>query len=133
MSEPKKNAKMTVFKTDRHEDLAGMVFVALAVISVLVYMAFIVPSITLKAPLDGKILSVAIQPGAQVKQGDLLYSMEFKEKKYVHDKLEEKMTTKEVRAKTNGKILSVSAKAGDEVKKDKQPIMELEHEKGKLP
>jgi biotin carboxyl carrier protein len=133
MSEPKKNAKMTVFKTDRHEDMAGMVFVSMAVISVLVYMAYIVPSITLKAPLDGKILAVSVQPDVQVKKGDLLYSLEFKEKKYVHDKLEEKMATKEVHAKTNGKILSVSAKSGDEVKKGKNAILVLEHEKGKLP
>lgn len=124
---------MTVFKTDRHEDMAGMVFVALAVISVLVYMAYILPSITLKAPLDGKIVAVSVQPDAQVKEGDLLYSLEYKEKKYVHDKLEEKLTVKEVHAKTNGQIISISAKPGDEVKKDKQPIMELKHEKGRLP
>lgn len=133
MSEPKKNTKMTVFKTDRHEDMAAMVFVSIAVVSVLVYMAFIVPSITLKAPLDGKILAVSVQPDVQVKKGDLLYSLEFKEKKYVNNKLEEKMVAKEIHAKTNGKILSVSAKPGDEVKKDKNPILELEHEKGVLP
>ena len=133
MSEPKKNTKMTVFKTDRHEDMAAMFFVAVAVASVLVYMAFIVPSITLKAPLDGKVLAVSVQPGVQIKKGDLLYSLEFKEKKYVHDKLEEKMITKEIHAKTNGKILSVSAKPGDEVKKDKNVILVLEHEKGALP
>lgn len=133
MSEPKKNTKMTVFKTDRHEDMAAMVFVTIAVVSVLVYMAFIVPSITLKAPLDGTITAVSVQPEAQVKKGDLLYSLEFKEKKYVHDKLEEKMVTKEIHAKTNGKILAVNAKAGDAVKKDKNPILVLEHEKGALP
>jgi len=133
MSEPKKNTKMTVFKTDRHEDMAAMVFVTIAVVSVLVYMAFIVPSITLKAPLDGKILAVSVQPDTQVKKGDPLYSLEFKEKKYVNNKLEEKMVAKEIHAKTNGKILSVTAKAGDEVKKDKNPILVLEHEKGALP
>lgn len=133
MSEPKKNTKMTVFKTDRHEDMAGMVFVTLAVITVLLYMAYIVPSITLKAPMDGKILAISVQPQDQVKEGDLLYSLEYKDKKYVHEKLEEKMTTKEVHAKTNGQILSVSAKVGDEVKKDKNSIMELKHEKGRLP
>lgn len=133
MSEPKKNTKMTVFKTDRHEDMAAMCFVTFAVISVLVYMAFIIPSITLNAPMDGKILSLLVQPGTQVKKGDMLYSLEFKEKKYVHDKIEEKIATKEIHAKTNGRVLSVSAKPGDEVKKDKSPILVLEHEKGALP
>ena len=133
MSEPKKNVKMTVFKTDRHEDMAAMVFVTIAVVSVLVYMAYIVPSITLKAPMDGKVLAVSVEPQAQVKKGDLLYSLEIKEKKYVHDKIEEKVVVKDVHAKTNGKILSVSAKPGDEVKKDKNAILELEHEKGDLP
>lgn len=133
MSEPKKNTKMTVFKTDRHEDMAAMVFVTIAVVSVLVYMAFIVPNITLKAPLDGKILAVSVRPDTQVKKGDPLYSLEFKGKKYVNNKLEEKMITKEIHAKTNGKILSVTAKPGDEVKKDKNPILVLEHEKGALP
>lgn len=133
MSEPKKTTKMTVFKTDRHEDMAAMIFVTTAVVSVLVYMSYIVPNITLKAPMDGKIIAMSAQPDTTVKKGDLLYSIEFKEKKYVHDKLEEKMATKEIHAKTNGKILSVSAKAGDDLKKDKTPVLVLEHEKGALP
>jgi multidrug efflux pump subunit AcrA (membrane-fusion protein) len=133
MSEPKKNTKMTVFKTDRHEDLAAMFFVTIAVVSVLVYMAYIVPSITLKAPMDGKVVAISVQPEAQVKKGDLLYSMEIKQKKYVHDTLEEKIVTKDFHAKTSGKILSISAKPGDVVKKDKNEILVLEHEKGVLP
>lgn len=133
MSEPTKNAKMTVFKTDRCEDVAAMFFVTIAVISVLVYMAFLVPSVTLKARTDGKVVAIAVQPETQVKKGDLLYTMEIKEKKYVKNTLEEKLVTKEVHAKTNGKILSISAKPGDSVKKDKTKILELEHEKGTLP
>ncbi len=133
MSEAKKNVKMTVFKTDRHEDLAAMFFVTIAVVSVLVYMAYIVPSITLQAPMDGKITAVTVQPQAQVNKGDLLYSIETKEKKYAHEALEEKIVTKEIHAKTSGKILSVMAKAGDEVKKDKNDILVLEHVKGTLP
>ncbi len=133
MSEPKKNAKMTVFKTDRHEDMAAMFFVTILVLSVLIYMAYIVPTIVLKAPMDGKMVAVTVQPEAQVKKGDLLYSLEIKEKKYVHDTLEEKLVVKEIRAKTNGKILSISAKPGDNVKKDKNEILVLKHEKGTLP
>jgi biotin carboxyl carrier protein len=133
MSEQKKNAKMTVFRTDRHEDMAAMCFVSVLVISVLVYMAYLVPSISLKAPLDGKIVALAVTPETQVKKGDLLYSLEIKEKKYVNQSLTEKMVTKEIVAKANGKILSIAAKPGDEVKKDKNLIMVLQHEKGTLP
>jgi len=133
MAEDKNSGKMTVFKTDRHEDLAAMVFVAIVVVSVLIYMAYIIPTITLSAPSDGKIIAVAVQPDASVKKGDLLYSIEVKEKKYAQGKLEEKVVVKEIHAKTNGKVLSVSAKAGDAVKKDKNPILVLDHEKGTLP
>jgi multidrug efflux pump subunit AcrA (membrane-fusion protein) len=133
MAEDTKSGKMTVFKTDRHEDFAAMVFVAIVVVSVLIYMAYIIPTITLKAPSDGKIIAVAVQPNAAVKKGDLLYSIEVKEKKYALGKLEEKIVVKEIHAKTNGKVLSVSAKTGDAVKKDKNPILVLDHEKGTLP
>ena len=133
MSEPKQNTKMTVFKTDRHEDMAGMVFVTLAVVSVLVYMAYIIPTIVLKAPLDGKIIAVVAQKEAQIKKGDLLYTLAIMEKKYVNEKLEEKLVTKEIHAKANGKVLSINAKPGDEVKKDKNEILVLQHEKGTLP
>lgn len=129
----KKSGKMTVFRSDRHEDLAAMVFVTLVVVSVLTYMAYIVPTITLKAPSDGKIVSVAVQADAEVKKDDLLYTIEVKEKKYKDGKLEEKVVVKEIKAKTNGKVLAVSAKEGDEVKKDKQALIVLDHEKGTLP
>ncbi|MBI5518966.1 MAG: biotin/lipoyl-binding protein [Desulfovibrio sp.] len=132
-SDPKKCGKMTVFRSDRHEDVAAMVFVTLVVVTVLVYMAYIVPTITLKAPSDGKIVSVAAVADTEVKKGDLLYTIEVKEKKYKDGKLEEKLVVKEIHAKTNGKVLSVSAKEGDEVKKDKQALLVLDHEKGTLP
>ena len=117
MAEDKNSGKMTVFKTDRHEDLAAMVFVAIVVVSVLIYMAYIIPTITLSAPSDGKIIAVAVQPDASVKKGDLLYSIEVKEKKYAQGKLEEKVVVKEIHAKTNGKVLSVSAKTRPPLKK----------------
>jgi multidrug efflux pump subunit AcrA (membrane-fusion protein) len=131
--EVKKSGKMTVFRSDRHEDLAAMVFVTLVVVSVLTYMAYIVPTITLKAPSDGKILSVSVQPEAMVKKDDLLYTIEVKEKKYKDGKLEEKVVVKEIKAKTNGTVLAVPVKEGDEVKKDKQALIVLDHEKGTLP
>lgn len=123
MSEPKKNTKMTVFKTDRHEDVAAMVFVAMVVASILIYMAFIIPNVTLKAPSAGKVVAVAVQQEDEVKKGDLLFSLEIKGKP----------EPKKYKAITNGKILSVSAKPEDVVKKDKTVMLVFEHEKGTLP
>jgi pyruvate/2-oxoglutarate dehydrogenase complex dihydrolipoamide acyltransferase (E2) component len=123
MSEPKKNTKMTVFKTDRHEDMAGMFFVGLLVASILFYMAYIIPSVSIKAPAAGKVVAVAVQAGDEVAKGDLLYSLELKGKP----------EPKKYKAVTNGKILSVSAKPEDKVKKGKDEIMVLQHEKGTLP
>lgn len=123
MSEPKKNTKMTVFKTDRHEDMAAMFFVGLVVSSILIYMAFVIPSVTIKAGAAGKVVAVAVEPGAEVKKGDLLYSLEVKGKP----------EPKKYKAVTSGKILSVSAKPEDKVKKGKTEIMVLEHQKGTLP
>ena len=123
MSEPKKNTKMTVFKTDRHEDMAAMVFVSLVVVSILIYMAFIIPSVTIKAPAAGKIVAVAVQPGDEVKKGDLLYSLEIKGKP----------EPKKYKAVTSGKILSVTAKPDNKVKKGKDEMLVLQHKKGTLP
>lgn len=123
MSEPKKNTKMTVFKTDRHEDVAAMFFVTIVVVSILIYMAFIIPNVSIKAPAAGKVVSVDVQPGDEVNKGDLLYSLELKGKP----------EPKKYKAVTNGKILSVSAKPEDKVKKGKDEILVLQHEKGTLP
>ena len=123
MSEPKKNTKMTVFKTDRHEDVAAMFFVGLVVSSILIYMAFIIPSGTIKAPAGGKVVAVAVQAGDEVNKGDLLYSLEVKGKP----------EPKKYKAVTSGKILSVTAKPDDKVKKGKSEMLVLQHEKGTLP
>ena len=133
MSDKAKSGKMTVFKTDRHEDWAAMAFVGILVAYVLVYMAYIVPTITLKPPFDGKITAVKVQPDQMVKNGDPLYSIEYKEKKWAAGKMEEKMVQKEISSKANGKLLKVSLKEGDEVKKGKTLLIEMEHEKGTLP
>lgn len=129
----KNKGKMTVFRTDRHEDVAAMVFVSLVVVVILVYMAYVVPTITIKPAQDGKLVAVAVQAEQEVKKGDLLYTFEYKDKKFVGGQLEEKLATKEVKASTNGKVLSVAAKEGDALKKGKTEILVMDHEKGTLP
>lgn len=130
--EVKKSGKMTVFRSDRHEDLAAMVLVGFLVVAVLCYMAFIVPTVTVGAPMDGKIVAIVVAESGMVKKGDALYSIEFKEKKFVQGKLEEKVAVREVKSTANGKVLKLAAKTGDELKKGK-PVIVLEHEKGTLP
>ncbi len=129
----KAKGKMTVFKTDRHEDAAAMVFVSLVVAFVLVYMAYVVPTITIKPSQDGKLVAVAVQPDQEIKKGDVMYTFEYTDKKFVNGQLEEKLATKEVKASTNGKVLSVSVKEGDALKKGKTAILVMDHEKGTLP
>lgn len=125
--------KMTVFKTDRHEDAAAMIFVTFVTAAVLLYMAFIVPTITITPAQDGKLVALKVLPDQIIKKGDLMYTFEYKDKKFVDGKLEEKLATKDVKASTNGKVLSVGAKEGDELKKGKTMILVMDHEKGTLP
>jgi multidrug efflux pump subunit AcrA (membrane-fusion protein) len=130
--EVKKSGKMTVFRTDRHEDLAAMVLVGCLVVIVLGYMAFIVPTVTVGAPSDGKVVAIAVTESGLVKKGEPLYSFEVKEKKWTQGQVEEKLVVREIKSAAGGKVLKVVAKAGDELKKGK-PIVVLEHEKGTLP
>ena len=125
--------KMTVFKNDRHEDVASIIFAGLVVLFVLGYMAFIVPTVKVKASQDGKLISVAVEKGAQVKKGDTIYTLEVVEKKWKDNVMEEKVVTRDVSIKANGKVLEVPGKAGSAVKKGKDTIIILEHEKGTLP
>lgn len=131
MSDKKKS--LTVFKSDRHEDLAAIFASALIVVVVLTYMAFIVPSVGIKAPQDGKLVEIFVAEGADVKKGDKLYALEVVKKKWVNNVMEEKVAVESFTAKANGKVLKVSAKPGGAVKKGKQTIVVLEHEKGTLP
>lgn len=131
MSDKKKS--LTVFKSDRHEDVAAILASALIVVVVLVYMAFIVPSVGIKASQDGKLVEVFVTEGAEVKKGDKLYSLEVVKKKWVNNVMEEKIVVENFTAKANGKVLKVSGKPGDSLKKGKQAIVVLEHEKGTLP
>ncbi|MEF3698433.1 biotin/lipoyl-binding protein [Desulfolutivibrio sp.] len=131
-NEVKKSGKMTVFRTDRHEDMAAMVLVACAVGIVLVYMAFIVPTVAVSAPSDGKITAILATENAQIKKGDPIYSLEVKEKRFVQGQLEEKTVVKEIKSAAEGKVLKIEAKPGDDIKKGK-PVLVVEHVKGTLP
>lgn len=125
--------KMTVFRNDRHEDIASIIFAGLVVICVLGYMAFIVPTVKVKASQDGKLVSVAVEKGAEVKKGDVIYSLEIVEKKWKDNVMEENVVTRDVSVKANGKVLDVPGKPGAKVKKGKDTIIVLDHEKGTLP
>ncbi len=131
MSDKKKS--LTVFKSDRHEDVAAIIFSGLIVVFVLTYMAYIVPSVKIKPTQDGKLVELFVAEGATVKSGDKLYSLEVVKKKWVNNQMEEKVAVESFSAKANGKVLKVSGKPGDKVKKGKETLVVLEHEKGTLP
>jgi len=128
-----KNKSLTVFKSDRHEDVAAIIFSGLVVVVVLTYMAFIVPSVKIKPTQDGKLVQLFVSEGSMVKNGDKLYSLEVVKKKWVNNQMEEKMAVETFTAKTNGKVLKVSGTPGDKVKKGKETLVVLDHEKGTLP
>lgn len=128
-----KNKSLTVFKSDRHEDVAAIIFSGLIVVVVLTYMAFIVPSVKIKPTQDGKLVELFVTEGSMVKNGDKLYSLEVVKKKWVNNQMEEKVVVENFTAKTNGKVLKVSGKPGDKVKKGKETLVVLDHEKGTLP
>ena len=128
-----KSKSLTVFKTDRHEDIAAIILAGITVVAVLFYMAFIAPTVTVKADSDGKLVSIAVEKDAYVKQGDLIYSLEIIEKKWKGDEVEEVAKVKEIFAKANGKVLEIVASPNDQLKKGKTGILVLEHEKGTLP
>ncbi len=131
MSDQKKS--LTVFKTDRHEDIAAIIGSALIVVVVLTYMAFVVPSVSIKPHQDGKLMEIFVKEGAEIKAGDKIFSLEVVKKKWVNNVMEEKVAVQEFTSKAGGKVLKVSGKPGDKVKKDKGTIIELEHKKGTLP
>jgi len=128
-----KNKSLTVFKSDRHEDVASIIFSGLIVVFVLTYMAYIVPSVNIKPTQDGKLVELFVTEGATVKSGDKLYSLEVVKKKWVNNQMEEKIAVENFTAKANGKVLKVSGKPGDKVKKGKETLVVLDHEKGTLP
>jgi multidrug resistance efflux pump len=130
---PKKERGMTVFKTDRHEDIASIVTSGLVIFFVLFYMAFLSGDLGFKAPSDGKVVNVAVSENTPIKKGDVLLTMEVKEKKVSHGQMEEKVVQKEIKSKMNGTVVNISAVSGSSVKKDKDVLMVLKPEKGSLP
>ncbi len=133
MSDSAKKKSLTVFKSDRHEDIAAIILAAVIVIVVLFYMAFIAPTVTVKADSDGTLRDVKVAAGAMVKKGDPLYTLAVVEKKWRDNKVEESVKEKLIKAKANGKVIQIFAAPAAQVKKGKTPILELEHEKGTLP
>jgi multidrug efflux pump subunit AcrA (membrane-fusion protein) len=131
MSDKKKS--LTVFKTDRHEDVAAIIASALIVVVVLCYMAFVVPSVSIKPQQDGKLVEIFVKEGAEIKAGDKIFSLEVVKKKWVNNVMEEKTVTQDFTSKAGGKVLKIAGKPGDKVKKDKGAIVILEHVKGTLP
>lgn len=133
MSQDDKKQSLTVFKTDRHEDVAAIILAAVVVACVLIYMAFITPSVTVHADTSGIVTEIAVAKDAEVKRGDLLYTIVSKEKVWKGQVAEEVTKTKKVKAKADGKIVEVYAQLNDKVSKNRTPILELRHEKGMLP
>lgn len=142
MAEEKKKS-LTVFKSDRHEDMAAIYAVGLIVIFVLCYQAFVAPRDAFKqaSENDGKVLSVKAKPGDQVKSGDPLLELEIMHKDaatgqtstekvvvpvHMTGKLEFYLP-ENVSAPSDGKIVEVLVKDKDAVKKgDKLLVLEVE-------
>jgi len=132
MSAEDKKKKLTVFRTDRHEDLGACVFAALVVVFVMVYMAFFLDKVSIKAPVDGKLLELQVAVGDTIKEGQPLYVYEFKKKKFVKGEIQETAAKETFKSKTPGKVLELKIKPGDSMKKGK-PILVVDHVKGTLP
>jgi biotin carboxyl carrier protein len=142
MAEEKKKS-LTVFKSDRHEDMAAIYAVALIVIFVLCYQAFVAPRDPFKqaSENDGKVLSVKAKAGEQIKSGDPLLELEIMHKDastgqtstekivipaHMTGKLEYYLP-ENVSAPSDGKVVEVLVKEKDAVKKgDKLMIVESE-------
>ncbi len=132
MSADVKKKSLTVFKTDRHEDLAACFFAGLVVVVVLCYMAFFVAQVTVKAPVDGKLTELKVAVGAEIKEGQPLYVYETKKKKYVQGQMQETTVSETFKSKVPGKIIAVKKNAGDAFKKG-DGLLVVEHVKGTLP
>lgn len=128
-----KKKSLTVFKTDRHEDIASIILAAVVVASVIIYMAFISPTVIVHAGTSGKITEIAVASGAAIKKGDLLYVIESTEKAWKGEVAEDVKKTNQYKAVTDGTVVAIIAKVDDKVKKGHSEIIEIEHVKGTLP
>ena len=132
MTAEEKKKKLTVFRTDRHEDLGACVFAGLVVVFVLVYMAFFLGKVTIKAPVDGKLMEMKVATGDTIKEGQPLYVYEMKKKKYTHGEMQETVVQETFKSKTPGKVLEFKIKPGEAMKKG-APLLVVEHVAGTLP
>lgn len=132
MTAEDKKKKLTVFRTDRHEDLGACVFAGLVVVCVLVYMAFFLNKVTIKAPVDGKLLEMKVAVGDTIKEGQPLYVYEFKKKKYVQGAVQESVAQETFKSKTPGKVMEFKKITGDAMKKG-DALLIVEHVAGTLP
>lgn len=128
-----KNQSLTVFKSDRHEDIAAIILAAVVVCAVLVTMAFITPTVTVHADTSGVISEIAVTQNAEVNKGDLLYTIVSYEKVWKGDVSEDVRKEKKVKAKTGGTVVEIYAKVNDKVSKNKTPVLEFKHHRGTLP
>lgn len=132
MTAEDKKKKLTVFRTDRHEDLGACAFAGLAVVFVLVYMAFFLGKVSIKAPVEGKLLEMKVAIGDTIKEGQPLYVYEYKKKKYVQGAVQESVAQETFKSKTPGKVMEFKKKAGDAMKKG-DTLLVVEHVTGTLP
>lgn len=132
MSQDAKSGKLTVFRTDRHEDIGAICFAVLVAAGVMIYMAFFLDKVTIKAPSDGTLLEMKVAMGDTITQGQPLYSYETVKKKYVEGKLEETKATETFKSKTPGKVLELKKKPGEAFKKG-NGLLVVEHVPGTLP
>lgn len=128
-----KNELLTVFKSDRYEDVVAIIFSGLIVIAILTYMAFFLPPMDIKAAQDGKLVELFAVEGATVKPGDKLYTLEVVKKKSIDNQEQEYVALETFSSKSAAKVLKVLGNPGDEVKKGKDTLIILGHEKGTLP
>ncbi len=132
MSAEEKKKKLTVFRTDRHEDLGACVFAGLVVVFVLLYMAFFLGKVSIKAPVEGKLLEMKVAVGDSIKEGQPLYVYEYKKKKYTQGAVQESVAQETFKSKTPGKVMEFKKKAGDAMKKG-DTLLLVEHVSGTLP
>lgn len=132
MSAEDKSKKLTVFRSDRHEDVGACVFAALATACVLIYMAFFLDKVVIKAPVDGKLTEMKVAVGETIKQGQAIYTYETVKKKYVEGKIQESKATETFKSKVPGKVVELQKKPGDAFKRG-NALLTVEHEKGTLP
>lgn len=110
-----------------------MAMVGILTGAIIIYMAFFVGEISLKATDDGKVIEVFVTAGNVVNKGDKLLLIDIHEKKMVGGKIEEKISANIVRSTLNGKILSVQVEPGAVVKNGKDVLMVLIPAKWQLP